>query len=219
MKQRWWLLLERAQATLPLIAVAGLAGFSWWLVQSSPKARGPVRPPVQTTAPDYELLGARVARFNGTGHIEAIIDGSAMRHYPSTDTLVIDQVEVSARNRRGEGIHAVARQGEADQLHEVLTLKGQARVQVWPAEGSKVHAGPGGVNMEKAPVRFEGEGLRMDSRQRLVSSDMPVTLFQAHNVLHAQSLRYDERSGLADLGGRVTGHYLSSGGMFTKGQP
>ncbi len=214
MNQRWWLLLERAQATLPLLAVAGLAGFTWWLVQSSPKERGPARAPVQSTAPDYELYGARVARFDGTGHIEAIIDGRAMRHYPSTDTLLIEQVAVSARNARGEGLHAEAREGLADQRQEVVSLRGQARVEAWPVLDQKGQSVPSGVH---APVRFESDGLRIDTRARVVSSDTPVTVTQVHNVLHAQSMRHDERSGVTVLGGRVTGQYVSGGQLPGKG--
>ncbi len=208
MSPRWWLLLERAQATLPLLAVAGLAGFTWWLVQSSPKERGPARPPVQSTAPDYELFGARVARFDGGGRIEAIIDGRAMRHYPSTETLLIEQVEVSARNERGEGLHAQAREGLADQRQEVVSLRGQARVEAWPVGGRSGLSAQGAAS---APVRFESESLRIDTGRRLVSSDTAVTLTQAHNVLHAQSMRHDERTGVTVLGGRVTGQYVGAG--------
>jgi lipopolysaccharide export system protein LptC len=208
MNPRWWLLLERAQATLPLLAAAGLAGFTWWLVQSSPKDGGPERPAQASSAPDYELSKARVARFDAQGRLEAVLDGDAMRHYPDTDRLQIDSLVLSARDEKGQALHAVSNRGEADRRAEVVTLTGGARV-VAMSTGPSGAVEPG-TGLHGGPVRFNGEGLRIDTRTRVVSSSQPVWLTQDHSQIQAQSLSYNDHTGIADLGGRVHGRYESA---------
>lgn len=204
MSQRWWLVVERAQATLPLLAAAGLAGFTWWLVQSSPKDHGPARPQLSSSSPDYELSKARVARFDAQGRLEAIVDGQSMRHYGDTDQLLIDQLVLSARDKKGRGLHAVSNEGVADHRAEIVTLKGGARVVAMPIRADQ------GTGLHDAPVRFAGEGLKVDTRQHVVSSDQAVWLTQDHSQIQAQSIVYDGQTRIATLGGRVKGHYESA---------
>lgn len=205
MKQRWWLLLERAQATLPLLAAAALAGFTWWLVQSSPKEGGAARPAAASSTPDFELSSARVARFDASGRIEAVLDGDAMRHYPDTDRLQIDKLTLSARDETGQGLQAASNQGEADRKAEIVTLTGGARVVALPA------AEPG-TGLRAGPATFTGEGLRIDTRTRVVSSSDPVLLEQQGSQVRAQTMRYDDRTGITELAGRVRGRYEASTG-------
>lgn len=210
MSARLWLWLERAQATLPLLAVASLAGFSWWLVQSSPHDSGPSAPRRASSAPDYELHSARVVRVDPQGRLEAVLDGQVMRHYPDTDRLQIDQVVLTARDAKGQGLRAIAQQGEADQRAEVVTLRGGAQVVATPplaADGDKAVAGSG---LRGGPVRFTGEGLRIDTLGRTVTSEQPVRISQDHSQIDAQSLRYTEQTGVTELGGRVRGHYVAA---------
>lgn len=208
MNQRWWLFVERAQATLPLLAVAGLAGFTWWLVQSSPKEGGAALPPLASSAPDYELQQARLVRFDAQGRLQAILDGTEMRHYPDKDRLVIDALRLSARDEKGQGLKAVAREGEADRMAELVHLRGGVQVVALPSgEVAASSASPGAMSRGE-PVHFTGEGLRIDTRQRVVSSDEPVLLTQAHSEIRARSMVYNDQTRIAELGGRVQGRYV-----------
>lgn len=226
MNQRWWLLIERAQAVVPLLAVAALAGFTWWLVQSSPKEGGDARPPVASSAPDYQLQKARIVRFDAQGRLQAILDGTAMRHYPDPDRLVIDQLALSARDETGQGLRALAREGQADRKAELVHLRGDVRVVALPpapvlalAEGEATGAAPA----RGGPLYFTGEGLRIDTRQRIVSSDQPVRLLQDHSRVDAQSVVYNDQTRIAEFGGRVQGRYAGGPGTAhitgDKGQP
>lgn len=204
MNQRWWLWLERAQAALPLLAAASLAGFTWWLVQSSPREPGAARPSQASSAPDFVLDKARVARFDAQGRLEAVLDGQTMRHYVDSDRLQIDKVTLSARDQKGQTLRAVSEHGEADHRAETVTLTGGAHVVAWPSADSKT--GPG-TGLRASPIDFTGEGLRIDTRTRVVTSKDPVLIKQAGSQVRAQTLRYDDATGIADLGGRVKGHY------------
>jgi lipopolysaccharide export system protein LptC len=197
-----WRALSHAQAGVPVLAAALLAGFTWWLVQSSPHERSGPRATAAASAPDYELQQARVARFDTQGRLQAVVDGQAMRHYPDHDRLQIDQLVLSARGPQGQGLHATAREGEANREAEVVTLRGGAQVVAQPAP-----EGLGGKGLRSGPAHFAGELLVVDTRQRVVSSDQPVTLTQGPNVVHAQAMRHNEASGITELKGRVKGRY------------
>jgi lipopolysaccharide export system protein LptC len=203
MNQRWWLVLERAQATLPLLAAASLAGFTWWLVQSSPRLIGARQAAQASSAPDYVLGKARVARFDAQGRLEAVLDGQSMRHFAATDKLFIDQVVLSARNEKGQGVHATANEGEADRRTDIVSLRGSARVVATPAAGR----GEPGTGLHGGPAHFAGEGLQIDTRQRIVSSELPVLITQDRSQVQAQAMTYDDSTGIADLKGRVRGRY------------
>lgn len=202
MKHLGWRVLSHAQAGLPVLAAALLAGFSWWLVQSSPQEGGAPSAKAAPSAPDYELQNARVARVDASGRLQAVIDGQAMRHYPDQDRLQIDQLVLSARGDKGQGLHAVSRQGEANGLNHLVTLSGGAQVVATPAPDAV-----GGSGLRSGPVRFNGEGMQVDTEQRVVTSEQPVTLTQGHSQVHAQAMRHDDTTGITELKGRVKGRY------------
>jgi lipopolysaccharide export system protein LptC len=197
-----WRALEHAQAGLPVLAAGVLAAFTWWLVQSSPHEQGGVRVSAPASAPDFILNQAQVARFDADGRLAAVVDGQVMRHYADQDRLQIDQLVLSARGPQGEGLHATALRGEANREAEQVTLEGGARVLAQPAPDAAA-----GQGLRRNPARFEGDSLLVDTRHRVVSSDRPVTLTQGANVVHAQSLRHDDATGLTELKGRVQGRY------------
>jgi lipopolysaccharide export system protein LptC len=208
MATRAWLWLERAQAALPLLAAAGLAGFTWWLVQSAPK-EGAARAPHQASSePDYALFQTRVARVDASGRLEAVLDGKVMRHYPDTDRLRIDELVLSARDPQGKAMHASSAEGWADTAADLVVLEGGAHVTaypVWPVV-------PGG-DARDAPVVFAGEVLRVNTRLKQVWSDRPVQLIQGTRRIDAQSMHYDDVTGIADLAGRVHGRYSATAGQ------
>ncbi|HYR26727.1 MAG TPA: LPS export ABC transporter periplasmic protein LptC, partial [Aquabacterium sp.] len=127
MNARGWLWLERAQAALPLLGAAALAGVTWWLVQSASEDTGPASAAKVSSAPDYELQQARIVRVDAQGRLEAVLDGQRIRHYPATDQLHVDTLALSARDAQGQGLQATAHEGVADQRAEVVTLQGDVR--------------------------------------------------------------------------------------------
>ena len=203
-KARLWWLLERLQAALPLAAAACLAAFTWWLVQSSPKDTGPAGTARVLTEPDYVLTQARVARFDASGRIVAVLDGQRMQHRPDLDQLEIDQVQLSARDVLGRGLQATALRGVADANGKQVALQGQAHVTAWPELGA---SGPAAAL--PAPIVFEGEDLLVDTALRQLTSTQPVTLTRADSQIRGSALHYDGLTGLSELSGRVNGHYVA----------
>lgn len=199
-------LFERAvagfQANLPMLLAAGLAGFTWWLIQATPKDDGPARPARVASTPDYVLTEATVARFDAKGRLQGVVDGQSIRHYPGDDQLQIDQMVLSARDDKGQGLHAVAREGLANGQAEVVVIRGGAKVVATPASGAMA----GGRTM-RGPVRMHGESFQIDSKTHVLTSDQPVTVVHDSGEIDATALRYEQLTGITQLQGRVVGHY------------
>lgn len=199
-------LFERAvaqlQANVPLLLAAGLAGFTWWLIQATPKDAGPAQAKKLSSKPDYELSQATVARFDAEGRLQAVIDGRSIRHYPIDDELRIDNMVLSARDAKGQGLHAVAQQGSANGRAERVEIRGGAKVVATPASSPVV-----GGKALRGPVRLSGELFQVDTRHHVLVSEQPVMMAHESGQIHAEALRYDQSTGITELKGRVTGFY------------
>lgn len=199
-------LFERAvagfQANLPMLLAAGLAGFTWWLIQATPKDDGPARPARVASTPDYVLTEATVARFDAKGRLQGVVDGQSIRHYPGDDQLQIDQMVLSARDEKGQGLHAEAREGLANGQAEVVVIRGGAKVVATPASGAMA-----GGRALRGPVRMHGESFQIDSKTHVLTSDQPVTVVHDSGEIDATALRYEQQTGITQLQGRVVGHY------------
>ena len=201
--------LARLQSALPVVVAAGLAGFSWWLVSSSPAPRQAAPAAKADDRPDYVLSRARIARFDGNGRLEAVLDGDTMRHRPVSNAMEVDAMVLSARHEDGRSVHATARQGEWVEPSGVVTLSGGADVRLMPAPtpgvGAAAVAGDAGTGLRAGTTRVVGEGLRLDTHAHVLSSSLPVTMTRDHSEVRAQTLQHDDVAGLTLLGGRVHG--------------
>ena len=178
----------------PVLVLLGLAGFTWWLVQSSPKLESAKVARVGDDRPDYILSHARLARFDENGRLEAVVDGNTMRHHPLSGVLDIDSVVMSGHHEDGIQVHGLAQQGHWQERDEVLVLEGAADVVITPKSGDPEEV-----------TRVTGERLRIDTRKRTLDSAQPVHLSQAHRQIQAQSLHHDDIAQLTLLGGRLYG--------------
>lgn len=215
--------LARAQLASPLVLAGVLAGFTWWLVVSSPDVGGGARPPEPDRGtPDYELAHARLARFDAQGRLEAVIDGDRMRHYPVTQTVHIDAMQLAMRHPDGRRVLAQAREGEWSESSGLASLTGQADVRLADAggmlsaraqpEGGEADGGQGRANAGAGVgvTRILGERLDLDTRARVLTSQQPVTVLREGSTVRARTLRHDEPAGLTELGGRVQGRLVSA---------
>lgn len=202
--------LARAQSAAPLVLAGLLAGFTWWLVASSPRTEEARAAEPDRGTPDHELAHARLARFDAQGRLEAVIDGERMRHYPATQTVQIDAMQLAMRHPDGRRVLASAREGEWSDSLGLASLAGEADVRLADAgvalpARSAVDADQVGVGV----TRILGERLDLDTRSRVLTSQQPVTVLREGSTVKAQTLRHDEPAGLTQLGGRVQGRLVT----------
>ncbi len=196
----WLRTVDQARVALPVVIVAGLAAYTWWLVQSVPQALGNQAAEAPATVPDYVLNQAQVERFDATGRRVSVMQGRAMTHYAKDDRLLVHRLYFQGWSGAGEGasgqqVQAWALEGRYLGEQGVVELLGQAKVAATqPKTG-------GGTSV----TTFTGEQLRWQVNEQLLTTDRPVQVSGAQGTVRGNRLRHDAQAGLTDIAGRVTG--------------
>lgn len=182
--------LDRLTLYVPLIIMALIALGSWWLVRSIPELlpNDPNRP--VRTEPDYRLEKFTVKSFAATGQLTRQISGEAATHYPQSNELHIQRIELFAQNELDSPFNARAEQGISRQNEQQFTLIGNVY-----AERKADQYGP--------QTQVRGERLTAWLETDQLVSDLPVEITRDHNVFTAETLDFNTRTGHYLLQGRV----------------
>ena len=204
--KRVWNLLrdgfDRVTIYLPIILTAVLALGTYWLVRNAPKLLEPVPKEAPRHEPDFFMRGFVIKNFLPSGDLRSELFGSEGRHYPDTDTIEVDQVRVRSVSPEGLVTRATANRGLSNADGSEIQLFGNAIV-VREASTSA----NGKVNPR---LEFRGEFLHAFLDTERVKSHKPVTLIRGSDQFTADSLDYDNLTGVAHLQGRVRGLLMPS---------
>lgn len=194
-----WRVQSLVGTYLPLLILALLAAFTWWLVKSTPLPEDGSAQRVLRHEPDYQMQGFELQRFKPDGTLALQVRGREMRHYPDTDTLEIDGIELRALGKDGTLTVAQARQALSNADASEIRLQGDVLVRRY------AQAQP-----ENLPAQLEisGEFLQLNPPRELMSSHLPVTLRTGQGSFSVQSFEYDNLSGQLQFHGRSTASYL-----------
>ena len=184
---------DRAAVYLPVLTMGLLALGSYWILRSAPEPQAPALLRPATHEPDYFMRGFSVRSHGTDGALLSELSGSQVRHYPDNDVIEIDQARLLALNGSGY-TRAEARLLSTDGQQSQYLLEGAVTVE---RHGSANKAGP------ESSMHFAGEQLRVYADGQRIASDLPVELTRNGNRATAQSLRYDNSTGVAELQGRV----------------
>lgn len=196
LKLRLQRLFDRLTLYLPLLVMAWLAMGSWWLVRSLPTLwdAPPTQP--QRKAPDYYLERFSTREFDAAGRQTRQLGGERARHYPQGDELHIDNVTFEATGERGVQVRASARTG---------VLLGEEHKVIFSGDVVVVRQGT------EADSRLELRGPRivaLQKEEKLLSDD-PVEILRGADVLTAETMALDMKTGQYQLSGRVRGTLAS----------
>lgn len=184
---------DRAAVYLPVLTMGLLALGSYWILRSAPEPQAPALPRPASHEPDYFMRGFSVRSHGADGALLSELSGSQVRHYPDNDVIEIDQARLLALISSGY-TRAEARLLSTDGQQSQYLLEGAVTVE---RHGSAGKAGP------ESSMHFAGEQLRVYADGQRIASDLPVELTRNGNRATAQSLRYDNSTGVAELQGRV----------------
>lgn len=182
--------LDRLTIYLPLILFAFLALGSWWLVRSMPELLPPQIDQQLRQDPDYRLEQFTLKSFDASGHLTRELAGQSAKHYPATQTLHIEGIQIFAENDAGTRLNARAQKGIYLETKQQVTLTGDALA--YRAAGGQ---GP--------RMTLEGESLTVLLDEERLISAQPVRITRAGDVFTAQSMDFNARSGQYELKGGV----------------
>lgn len=203
--QPWhWRMWELVSAYLPLLLMALLALGTWWLVKNTPSASRELPAVPLKHEPDYEMRNFSVQRFAAQGPLKAQIEGDALRHFPDTDTVEIDNVRVRAVGADGRITYASARRGIANGAGTEVQLVGGAQVvsEATPREPA---------------IDFRGEFLHAFLDTERVRSHLPVTLIHGETRVVAEGMEYSHLDRLIRFTGRMRASFMPKSSNAQKG--
>jgi len=193
----WHRAWERVTLYLPLTLMGLLALATWWLVRNAPQVLLPETPARPTHEADYFMRDFSVKSFDADGRLQSVVRGRLGQHYPDTDTLEIDHVDIRSTNAQGRVTTATARRAISNADGSEVTLLGDAVVE---------RAAPQVARQREVPVlRLQGQRLQAWAQTERVRSDDPVTLVQGGDMVTADTLDYDNKAGLLRMDGHVRG--------------
>ena len=193
----WHRAWERVTLYLPLTLMGLLALATWWLVRNAPQVLLPETPARPTHEADYFMRDFSVKSFDADGRLQSVVRGRLGQHYPDTDTLEIDHVDIRSTNAQGRVTTATARRAISNADGSEVTLLGDAVVE---------RAAPQVAGQREVPVlRLQGQRLQAWAQTERVRSEDPVTLIQGGDMVTADTLDYDNKAGLLRMDGHVRG--------------
>lgn len=189
---------EWVSAYLPLLLMLLLALATWWLVKHTPLPEVPAASAPLRHEPDYEMRKFTVQRFTALGQLRAQIEGEALRHYPDTDTLEIDDLRLRAIGVDGRITRANARHAVANGAGTEVQLLGGAEVVSEAAQGGDA-------------ITFRGEFLQAFLDTERVISLASVTVEHGAAELRADSMEYSHLDRVIRFGAHLRASFTPPG--------
>ncbi|MDH0867424.1 LPS export ABC transporter periplasmic protein LptC [Mitsuaria sp. GD03876] len=193
-------LLWRLQAMLanyvPLLLMAMLAAFTWWLIKNTPQLEAPRERAAPKHEPDYRMNGFEVERFSSDGRLTGRVIGTEMRHYPDNDTLEIDAPQLRAYGKQDELLVADAQRGVSNGDGSEVQLLGDVKVKRYP----------GGDPTQAPDLELYGEFLHADVPKQQIRSHLSARVVGMGGEMQVRSFVYDQLTGRLTFsgGGRAT---------------
>ncbi|OWQ88529.1 LPS export ABC transporter periplasmic protein LptC [Roseateles aquatilis] len=181
---------------VPLLLMAMLAAFTWWLIKNTPQLEAPRERAAPRHEPDYRMNGFELERFSSDGRLEGRVLGTEMRHYPDNDTLEIDVPQLRAYGKQGELLVADAQRGLSNGDGSEVQLLGDVKVKRYP----------GGDPNGRPDLELYGEFLHAFVPQQKIRSHLPARVIGMGGEMQVRSFEYDQLTGQLHFsgGGRAT---------------
>ena len=188
---------DQLSTWLPALLMMLFALGTWWLVRSAPKFAAESEASVVSKEPDYFMRDFRVRGFDATGRMTSDLTGVEGHHFPVTDMLEVQKPHMRSFDAQGRLTVGTALRGVSNADGSEIQLYGNAVVVREP------FTRPDGSVIPR--LEFRGEYLHAFVNEDRVSSDKPVELLRGNDRFVGDHFEYDDRSGVAQLKGRVRG--------------
>jgi lipopolysaccharide export system protein LptC len=175
-KFREWLLL------LPLLF---LLGATYWLNQQvQPLKHSPDAG--KRHDPDFIISKLAATTLNKQGTPHFILSAQKMVHYPDNDSTHLENLQLRSLYPNQPPVYTSAKRGEISSkgnevfLHDEVTLLRSA-------------------SATQSEILFTTSELHAMPEQGLMETDRPVTMLDAHNVIHAVGMKFDNQARIFKL--------------------
>ena len=188
--------LDRLALYLPAILLAVFALGCWWLVRSLPSFFNETATPSVRHEPDYFLHNFSVKSFDSQGRLMRELSGEHAQHFPDTDTLDIQKVQLRGHSQEGQHVNAVADQALAKGDGTQVTLVGNVHISQ-PASTSP--------NGSRPATEMRSQEIKAFVKEERLVSEVPVEVRRGQDLFTAEKMQMNSKTGEYELSGRVRG--------------
>lgn len=190
-------LYDHVSIYLPVILMGLLAMGTYLLLRNTPPAGAPDPTKPATHDADYFMRQFSVKTFDPAGRLKSELQGAEVRHFPDTDTLEIDRVNLRSYDEQGRLLVATADRGLSNGDGSEVQLIGNA---VIVREASVNAAGKVDPQLD-----LRSDFLHVITDTEHVKTHKPVRIQRGKDLFTADSMNYDNLNRVAELKGRVRG--------------
>jgi lipopolysaccharide export system protein LptC len=183
---------------LPLVAVAALAGITWWLLQATlpPPGEGVVKP--RTHTPDYFADNFSVSELDQTGATQYRLTAAHLVHYEDDENSVLTDPAMRAFQPGKPVVTTTAKRGIVNGDVSIVDLYDDAQI--------LRAAGAGDPPMQANSAHF-----RIFVNDDVIQTEKPVKLQRGLSVANAtDGMKYNNVTRVIELYGNVRGTIAAS---------
>ncbi len=188
--------LDRLALYLPAIIMAFFALGSWWLVRSLPSFFNDASPPSVRHEPDYFLKDFSVKSFDSDGRLMRELSGNQAQHFPDTDTLDIQKVQMRGHSKEGQQVTALADKALAKGDGTEVTFSGN--VQITQPAAKSVHG-------TRVATEMRSQEIKAFVKEERLVSDVPIEVRRGQDLFTAEKMQMNSKTGEYELNGKVRG--------------
>ncbi|MBU6486354.1 MAG: LPS export ABC transporter periplasmic protein LptC [Burkholderiales bacterium] len=188
---------SRIASSLSLLALAALAGGTYWLLQATlpPAARGEAG--VKTHTPDYFADNFSVSELDQSGTTQYRLTAAKMVHYEDDENSDLTRPAVRAFQPGRPIVTATGERGTVNGDASIVDLYDNARI--------VRAAGAGDPEMQADSVHF-----RVLVNDDVIETEKPVKLRRGLSIATASAMNYNNVTRVMQLSGNVRGAIAAS---------
>ncbi|MCP3709092.1 LPS export ABC transporter periplasmic protein LptC [Paraburkholderia sp. CNPSo 3274] len=183
----------RLTSLVPLVCVAALAGFTWWLLQAVQPREKEAAPRAPTHTPDYFSDNFSVSELDQSGATQYRLTATHMVHYEDDENSDLTNPAVRAFQPGKPIVTATGLRGTVNADASIVNLYDNARI--------LRAAGAGDPEMQA-----DSEHFKVLVNDDVILTEKPVKLRRGQSVMTATSgMNYNNVSRVIQLFGNVRG--------------
>ena len=183
----------RLTSLVPLVCVAALAGFTWWLLQAVQPREKEAAPRALTHTPDYFADNFSVSELDQSGATQYRLTATHMVHYEDDENSDLTNPAVRAFQPGKPIVTATGERGTVNADASIVNLYDNARI--------LRAAGAGDPEMQA-----DSEHFRVLVNDDVILTEKPVKLRRGQSVMTATSgMNYNNVTRVIQLFGNVRG--------------
>ncbi len=187
----------RLTTLISLLAMAALAGGTYWLLQATrpPASEGVERP--KTHSPDYFAENFSVSELDQSGTTQYRLTATKMIHYEDDENSDLTHPAIRAFQPGKPIVTATGERGTVNSDASIVDLYDHARILRAPGDGDP-------------EMQADSSHFRVLVNDDVIETEKPVKLRRGQSVTTANAMNYNNVTRVMQLFGNVRGNIAAS---------